>query len=118
MKQASINTNRSELISTIAVLISFAFAMLCVSQNFIIALYGLGLLFRYLESIFLALKKDDARLSLIGFFISILMFLPLLTLIAFTTHIVFYGFFIFISIFYAVEKRIERRYLEIINYYC
>ncbi|HEX9654700.1 MAG TPA: hypothetical protein VGA99_13405 [bacterium] len=57
-------------------------------------LFLFGFLFGILEKMYVNLKKEDARLCLISFLISVLIYLPISTLYVTLAHAVFFGFFL------------------------
>lgn len=52
-----------------------------------------GIIFGVLERIYFRLDKRDARLCLVCFLISLLLYLPLTTLVVTTTNVFYFGFF-------------------------
>lgn len=56
-------------------------------------LFLFGLIIGILEKVYLNLKKEDARLCLICFLLSLFMYLPIATLYTTMAHAVFFGFF-------------------------
>ncbi len=60
-----------------------------------------GVIFGLLEKVYLKLRKEDARLCLICFLISLFMYLPIATLYITVAHAIFFGFFFMVYQFIA-----------------
>jgi hypothetical protein len=74
----------------------------------ILIMLFLGLVFGYVESRFLAIDREDPKLTVVCFILSMLLFLPWSSFINFTTVGVFFGVFVVMSMFLC-RTRLQRR---------